>query len=400
MTIVASLQELVEPETAGDPMTGQIWVRSSLRSLRDRLEAVGHPVSAPTVGRLLKDLDYALHVNAKKREASSNHPDRDQQFDYIAVQRATFTAAGLPILSIDAKKKELVGDFKNADQASVREPTVVNVHDFPSDADGRAVPYGVYDVITNRGLIYLGASGDTAAFAADAVATWCQTEGRASYATKDQLLLLADAGGSNSCHTRAWKERLQVQVCDRFGLTVTVCHYPTGCSKWNPIERGLFSQISRNWAGVPLRTWDTVLGFIRGTTTRRGLAVRAVLRAGRVSNRSEDYRRRDGRAQHRAPRRLPDLELYDSTADSGFSLELRNATQLALLSGSGTLMGHQVQAAAAEGSCLEWTWSKRLHVPRDARRRGATGTAGGHCGRSSYHRQSERRHARLCTAGQ
>ena len=280
MTIVATLQELVEPETAGDPMTGQIWVRSSLRSLRDRLEAVGHPVSAPTVARLLKDLDYALHVNAKKREASSNHPDRDQQFDYIAVQRATFTAAGLPILSIDTKKKELVGDFKNTGQAWVREPTVVNIHDFPSAADGRAVPYGVYDVTTNRGLIYLGTSGDTAAFAADAIATWWQTEGRAGYATKDQLLLLADAGGSNSCHTRAWKERLQVQVCDRFGLTVTVCHYPTGCSKWNPIERGLFSQISRNWAGVPLRTWDTVLGFIRGTKTSRGLAVTAVLQPG------------------------------------------------------------------------------------------------------------------------
>jgi hypothetical protein len=231
------LKELVEPETAGDPMTGQIWARSSLRNLRDRLESVGHPVSAPTVGRLLKDLDYALHVNAKKREASSNHPDRDQQFDYIAVQRATFTAAGLPILSIDAKKKELVGDFKNAGQAWVREPTVVNVHDFPGDADGRAVPYGVYDVTTNRGLIYLGRSGDTAAFAADAVATWWQTDGLAGYATKNELLLLADAGGSNSCRTRAWKERLQVQVCDRFGLTVTVCHYPTGCSKWNPILR-------------------------------------------------------------------------------------------------------------------------------------------------------------------
>ena len=171
------MRELVEPETAGDPMTGQIWVRSSLRNLRDRLEAVGHPVSAPTVGRLLKDLDYALHVNAKKREASSNHPDRDQQFDYIAVQRATFTAAGLPILSIDSKKKELVGEFKNAGRAWVKEPTVVNVHDFPGDALGRAVPYGVYDLTHNRGLIYLGTSGDTAAFAADAIAAWWQTEG-------------------------------------------------------------------------------------------------------------------------------------------------------------------------------------------------------------------------------
>jgi hypothetical protein len=261
-------------------MTGQIWVRSSLRSLRDGLEAVGHPVSAPTVGRLLKDLGYALHINAKKLEASSNHPDRDQQFDYIAVQRATFTAAGLPIVSVDTKKKQLVGDFKNAGQAYGREPTAVNVHDFPGDADGRAVPYGVYDVTANRGLIYLGTSGDTPAFAADAVATWWQTEGQAGYLNEDQLLLLADAGGSNNCRARAWKERLQMQVCDRFGLTETVCHYPTGCSKWNPIEHRLFSQISRNWAGAPLRTWDTLLAFIRGTTTTSGLAVKAVFQPG------------------------------------------------------------------------------------------------------------------------
>jgi DDE family transposase len=251
-----------------------------LRSLRDRLVAVGHPVSAPTVGRLLKDLGYALHVNAKKIEASSAHPDRDQQFDYIAVQRATFTAAGLPILSVDTKKKELVGDFKNAGHAWSREPTAVNVHDYPHDAVGRAVPYGVYDVTTNRGLICLGTSGDTPAFAADAVAAWWQTEGRVVYPTVHQILLLADAGGSNNCRTRAWKERLQVQVCDRFGLTATVCHYPTGCSKWNPIEHRLFSQISRNWAGVPLRTWDTVLAYIRGTTTTSGLAVQAVFEPG------------------------------------------------------------------------------------------------------------------------
>jgi hypothetical protein len=200
-----------------------------------------------------------LHVNAKKVEATSNHPDRNQQFDYIAVQRATFTVAGLPILSVDTKKKEIVGDFENAGQAWGREPTAVNVHDYPRDAVGRPVPYGVYDVTTNRGFVCLGASGDTPAFAADAVAAWWQTDGRAVYPNTDQLLLLADAGGSNGCRIRAWKERLQVQVSDRFGLTVIVCHYPTGRSKWNPVEHRLFSQISRNWAGVPLRTWDTLL---------------------------------------------------------------------------------------------------------------------------------------------
>ena len=262
-------------------MTGQIWMRSSLRNVRDRLAAVGHPVSPPTVGRLLKGMGYSLRVNSKKIEASANHPDRDQQFAYIAVQRAAFSVAKLPILSIDTKKKELVGNFKNAGQAWVREPTAVNVHDFPSDAVGRAVPYGVYDITNNHGLIYLGTSGDTPAFATEAIAAWWQTEGQAVYpADTDHLLLLADAGGSNGCRVRAWKERLQAHICDRFGLTVTVCHYPTGCSKWNPIERRLFSHISRNWAGVPLRTWDTLLGFLRGTTTAPGLTVEAIFQAG------------------------------------------------------------------------------------------------------------------------
>jgi Rhodopirellula transposase DDE domain len=278
--ILSVLEEMVAPETAGDPMSAQRWIRSSLRTLSGSLEAAGHAVSPPTVGRLLRKLGYSLHVNAKKVEASSNHPDRAQQFDYIAVQRATFTAAGLPIVSVDTKKKELVGDFKNAGQTWSREPTAVNVHDYPHDALGRAVPYGVYDVTTNRGFMCLGTSGDTPAFAVDTISGWWQTEGRAAYPEAGHLLLLADAGGSNGFQIRAWKERLQVQFCDRFGLTVTVCHYPTGCSKWNPIEHRLFSQISRNWAGVPLRTWDTLLAFIRGTTTSSGLAVYAVFQAG------------------------------------------------------------------------------------------------------------------------
>ena len=275
--ILSVLEQMVAPETAGDPMTAQKWVRSSLRTLSAKLEAAGHAISPPTVGRLLRKLDYSLHVNAKKMEASSNHPDRGRQFDYIAVQRATFTAAGLPIISTDSKKNELVGDFKNAGQTWSLEPTAVNVHDYPHDALGRAVPYGVYDVTNNRGFIYLGTSGDTQAFAVDAIAAWWQTEGRAGFPLRsDQLLVLADAGGSNGCRIRAWKERLQVEICDRFGLTVTVCHYPTGCSKWNPIEHRLFSQISCNWAGVPLRTWDTLLAFIRGTRTTTGLVVQTI----------------------------------------------------------------------------------------------------------------------------
>jgi hypothetical protein len=182
-------------------MTGEIWVRSSLRNLCHRLTDIGQPVSPPTVGRMLKGLGYSLRVNAKKIEAASNHPERNQQFEYIAVQGATFSAAQLPILSIDTKKKELVGNFKNTGQAWVCEPTAVNVHDFPGDALGRAVPYGVYDLTNNRGFIYLGSSGDTPAFAADAIATWWQTDGRATWPGRQHLLPLADAGG----HDRAYQ---------------------------------------------------------------------------------------------------------------------------------------------------------------------------------------------------
>jgi hypothetical protein len=262
-------------------MTAQKWVRSSLRTLSLKLEAAGHAISPPTVGRLLRKLDYSLHVNAKKIEASSNHPDREQQFNYITVQRATFSAAGLPIISVDTKYKPLVGDFKNAGQTWTLEPIAVSVHDYPHDAVGRAVPYGVYDVTTNRGFVYVGTSGDTPAFAVDAIAAWWQAKGQAGYPPgTDQLLVLADAGGSNGCRIRAWKQRLQVQICDRFGIAVTVCHYPTGCSKWNPVEHRLFSQISRNWAGMPLRTWDTVMAYIRGTTTATGLEVQAIFEPG------------------------------------------------------------------------------------------------------------------------
>jgi hypothetical protein len=267
---------MVIPETAGDPMNGQTWVRSSLRTLSGRLSAAGHPISPPTVGRLLTALDYALHVNAKQIEARSRHPDRAAQFAYIATQREVFTAAGWPIISVDTKKKELIGLFKNAGRAWSQEAEAVNVHDFRQDALGRAVPYGIYDLIHNRGTIYVGSSGDTAQFAVDAIAGWWQTEGQARFPQADHLLILADGGGSNGCRTRLWKQQLQQQMCDGLGLTVMVCHYPTGCSKWNPIEHRLFGPISLNWAGRPLRTWETMRAFIRGTTTTTGLAVDAV----------------------------------------------------------------------------------------------------------------------------
>jgi Rhodopirellula transposase DDE domain len=262
-------------------MSTQKWVRSSLRTLSSRLASAGHAVSPPTVARLLRKLDYSLHVNRKQVEARSPHPDRDRQFGYIEQQRATFAAAGQPIISVDAKKKELVGNFKQAGRAWGREPSAVNIHDFVQDSLGRAVPYGIYDVLHNRGTVYVGTSAETPAFAVDAIAGWWRREGQAAFPGAAHLLILADAGGANSCRTRLWKERVQAVLCDRLGLTVTVCHYPPGCSKWNPIEHRLFGFISSNWAGTPLRTWELLLAAIRGTTTKAGLTVEAVLHPAR-----------------------------------------------------------------------------------------------------------------------
>ena len=270
----------MEPETAGDPMSEQKWARSSLRHLSRRLAEAGHVISHQTVGRLLKGLKYSLHVNAKRVEARSGHPDRDAQFAYIAAQRRAFHAAGLPAISVDTKKKELVGNFKNAGRAWGRAATAVNVHDFRDDALGRAVPYGIYDLAANRGAVYVGTSGDTPQFAVAAIARWWLEAGRAAYPEADRLLILADGGGSNGYRPRLWKQQVQEHLCDRLRLTVTVCHYPPGCSKWNPIEHRLFGPISLNWAGQPLRTWETLLGYLRGTATATGLRVEAALLAG------------------------------------------------------------------------------------------------------------------------
>jgi hypothetical protein len=258
-------------------MSEQKWVRSSLRHLSERLKEAGHPASPPTVARLLRKLGYGLRVNAKKREASSAHPDRTQQFEIIASQRQVFQAADCPIISVDTKKKELIGNFKNAGRAWGQEAEAVNVHDFPHDALLRAVPYGIYDVSHNRGSVYVGTSVDTPEFAVTALSRWWEDEGRARFPHATHLLILADAGGSNGARTRSFKLHLQEQFSDRYGLSVTVCHYPTGCSKWNPIEHPLFSQISLNWAGKPLRSLDIMLNYIRGTTTQTGLTVQATM---------------------------------------------------------------------------------------------------------------------------
>lgn len=257
-------------------MSEQKWVRSSLRHLAKRLGDRGKTLCATTVGRLLHKVHYSLQSNVK-REAGANPPDRNAQFEYLASQKAAFLEAGLPVLSVDTKKKELIGNFKNAGQSWCQEPECVNIHDFPQEALGRAVPYGIYDVTHNRGFVCVGDSADTPAFAVTAIALWWEQEGKERYPAATQLLLLCDSGGSNGCRPRAWKQQVQEQLSDRFGLEVTIGHSPTSCSKWNPIEHRLFGPISVNWSGKPLRTFETILACIRGTTTQTGLQVSAVL---------------------------------------------------------------------------------------------------------------------------
>lgn len=256
-------------------MSEQKWVRSSLRHLSGLL-APTHSVSHTTVGRLLEQLDYSLKVNVKRLSGTA-HPDRNGQFEYLQSQVAAFRQAGLPIVSVDTKKKELIGNFKNAGRRWCQTAEAVNEHDFEHDALGKAVPYGVYDLLRNQGTVYVGRSADTPEFAVEAITTWWQLEGQPAFATANQLLILCDAGGSNGYRPRLWKQQLQEQLADRLGLEVTVCHYPTGASKWNPIEHRLFGPISINWAGVPLRTFDTLLACIRGTATETGLKVKAFL---------------------------------------------------------------------------------------------------------------------------
>jgi len=274
--IKTALSELVEPETAGNPMSDEKWLRSSLRHLSERLQASGHRACPKTVGRLLKGMDYSLKANVK-RQAGAQHPDRNTQFEYIEAQKQLFLSNGWPVISIDAKKKELIGNFKNPGQSWCLKAEYVNDHDFKLDALGRAVPYGIYVLNHNRGYVYVGKSADTAEFVVDVLASWWREIGQFDFPGAPPILILCDCGGSNGYRLRLWKVQLQEQLADRLRLNVTVCHFPTGASKWNPIEHRLFGPISINWAGQPLRTFETMLACIRGTTTQTGLQVSAFL---------------------------------------------------------------------------------------------------------------------------
>jgi hypothetical protein len=266
----------MEHDTAGDPMTGIRWTRRTTEKIAEELGKIGILVCANTVGKLLKELNYRLRVNHKKLSGRSD-PGRDAQFAYIAAQRQTFAGLGLPVVSVDSKKRELVGNFKNAGTNWCTVPTLVNDHDFRSDAEGVALPYGVYDPVANHGCLFVGTTHDTPQFAVDNLVRWWNYHGRRRYPGADRLLVLADGGGSNGARTRAWKHSLQARLCDRHQLSVTVCHYPTSASKWNPIEHRMFSEISKNWAGRPLDSYRTILNYARTTRTKTGLRIDAYL---------------------------------------------------------------------------------------------------------------------------
>lgn len=271
------LRRIMEETTAGDPMSLLKWTSKSTRVIAEELRRLGHSVSSVTVGRCLHDMGYSLQANIKTLEGSS-HPDRDAQFRYINTQVKRFLRSADPVVSVDTKKKELVGAFRNAGRVwrPQGKPHPVRVHDFPSQAEGHAIPYGTYDLARNRAVVNVGITHDTAEFAVESIRRWWRLMGKGSYPSARRLLICADAGGSNGNRLRAWKLHLQ-SLADETTLPITVCHYPPGTSKWNKIEHRLFSFISMNWKGQPLVSYEAIIALIGSTRTRTGLKVKAVL---------------------------------------------------------------------------------------------------------------------------
>jgi transposase len=271
------IESIVEETTAGDPETPLRWTSKATRTIADELTRSGHSISAMTVARCLHEMGYSLQANRKTKEGSQ-HQDRDAQFRYISSQVKSFLRRGDPVISVDTKKKELVGEFRNAGRTWRRKgkPHDVNVHDFPSLAAGKAIPYGAYDIARNRAVVNVGISHDTAEFAVESIRRWWRLDGRRVYREATRILICADSGGSNGSRLHAWKVCLQ-RLADEIPLAITVCHYPPGTSKWNRIEHRLFSFISLNWKGQPLINFETVVNLIGRTRTRGGLKVKAVL---------------------------------------------------------------------------------------------------------------------------
>jgi Rhodopirellula transposase DDE domain len=272
-TLLSDLKYLVEPTTRGDPMAPLLWTAKSLRRLAAGLRGLGHRICHNVVADLLRDMGYSLQANRKTREGM-NHPDRDAQFGYINDQVKQALAASEPAISVDTKKKELVGDFKNGgrEYRPKGEPEPVRVHDFIIPELGRAAPYGVYDIADNAGWVSVGIDHDTASFAVNAIRRWWQAMGRARYPHATRLVVTADCGGSNGVRLRLWKRELQT-LANELGISITVCHLPPGTSKWNKIEHRLFSFITQNWRGRPLVSYQTIVQLISATTTDTGLKV-------------------------------------------------------------------------------------------------------------------------------
>jgi hypothetical protein len=279
--LISDLESLVEPVVRGDPESPLRWTCKSLRTLADALRNMGHAISYVTVGTLLHRAGYSLQANRKTKEGKQ-HPDRNAQFEYIYQEVGRQQRAGQPVISVDTKKKELIGDFKNAGREWLPEgePRRVRVHDFLIPRKGKAIPYGVYDLSRDEGWVNIGVDHDTAAFAVNSIRRWWETMGRRTYPKGRTLLITADSGGSNGARTRLWKWELQ-NLANDSGLEICVRHLPPGTSKWNKIEHRLFSFISQNWRGRPLTSLAVIVSLIAGTKTKSGLRVRCEIDKGR-----------------------------------------------------------------------------------------------------------------------
>jgi transposase len=271
--IEEALSNLIEPALRGEPDSPLMWTSKSLRKLSSELKSQGLNISHDLVGDILKSQGFSLQANRKTDEGKS-HPDRNAQFEHIHKKIKEYQAQNQPVISVDAKKKELVGNFKNAGKELHRkkEPDKVKVYDFPSDADGKAIPYGVYDITQNKGWVSVGIDHDTAEFAAETIKKWWVQMGNIYYQDAHQLLITSDGGGSNSSRSRLWKKELQ-KLSNELGIKIEVCHFPPATSKWNKIEHRLFSFIAQNWRGKPLLSYEIIVNLIGSTTTTKGLEV-------------------------------------------------------------------------------------------------------------------------------
>jgi len=275
--IEKAIEDLIEPDTRGDPESPLRWTLKSVRNIADFLQSEGYEISHQTVASILHSLEYSLQGNRKTKEGN-NHPDRDSQFKHINKTVKKFLSLKLPVISVDTKKKELVGNYKNTGKEWKNKgmPINVNDHDFPDQSVPKAVPYGVYDIGNNIGWVSVGISSDTAEFAVDSIKYWWNKIGKKKYSKPKKILICADSGGSNSYRSRLWKKKLQ-EFCDSEKIQISVCHFPPGTSKWNKVEHRLFSFISINWRGKPLLTYQTIINLISSTRTKAGLTVQAKL---------------------------------------------------------------------------------------------------------------------------